>query len=233
MSTDVTLYDEVVLKAPTGGGDFPQHPAKPAIFKCVDLINLGKQVYSYQGGPKKIRDRIAYVWLSSEKQADGRNFEMSKEFTNQSSKLDAGLPKFIGTWRGAALTKADVKGGLNLGERVGKIGIGQVLHEQGFNDPTKTYAVVDGVTPLFDGVPVPQFPAYTRATFWGEKKKKYADEVRLYEEETLKNEALRASQQAVAQQLNAADIERLKASVEAEGPTFPSDAVGAESPVPF
>lgn len=31
MSTDVTLYDEVVLKAPTGGGDFPQHPAKPAI----------------------------------------------------------------------------------------------------------------------------------------------------------------------------------------------------------
>lgn len=168
------MSDEIILDGSSGSSTpREQHPTGQHLGVCVDVIDLGERVEDYAGKPKRLTRKVEFVWMTGQKDSEGRYFELSREFT-LSSHEKAGLPKFLGTWRGTPLTEAEIKAGMRLSQFVGMAGVLQIVPKM--SSSGKTYSRVDIVTPLFPGLQPPVLPAYTRADFRNTRKAEYAEE---------------------------------------------------------
>ncbi len=172
------MTDDIILDQHSGGSGEPreQHPTGGHIGVCVDVINLGERLEQFDQNKPKIVQKVAFVFMTGLKNAEGKYFELNREMT-----LSAGdratLPKFIGTWRGQPLDAAEIKSGIKLNAFVGKPAQLSLIGKT--NKKGNTYTNIDTVTPLMAQMTsfIPVLPAYTRADFWQTRITEYADEV--------------------------------------------------------
>lgn len=166
--------DEVTAKNAGGDSKYLPHPAGQFVAQCVDAIDLGEKVEDYPGMPEKLTHKCVLVFRTGEKNAQtGDLIDAAQEYT-LSLNEKANLRKALESWRGQPYSESQINDGVPLHKLAGNwalIGIAQKTSKNG-----RTYAVVQSIV----GVPkamresVPTFPPYTRAEFWGERKKEYA-----------------------------------------------------------
>lgn len=172
------MTDEIILDGKSGGSGEPreQHPTGQHIGVCVDVVNLGERVEDFPGSTPKVVPKVAFVFRTGLKDAEGRYFELSKEMTLSGGDR-ATLPKFLGTWRGEPVNTDEIKKGIKLSQFVGKPAQLSLVAK-----PSKKgtlYTKIDSVTALMPQLlsHVPQLPTYERAPFWESRKQEYADGV--------------------------------------------------------
>lgn len=168
------MSDELILDSSSVGSSAPreQHPTGQVIGVCVDVIDLGDRVSDFPGKPARCERKVAFVWQTGQKDAEGNLFELSKEYTF-SGHEKATLRKVLGEWRGLPVTDDEVKAGMRLSQYVGKPCILTLVPKQGKNG--NVYTNIGQIAPLFPGLAAPVLPQYTRKEFWGTKKTEYAD----------------------------------------------------------
>jgi len=138
---------------------------------CVDTIDLGEKVESFQNEPKKLVHKIAIVWQIDEMNEKGKPFEVSQEYTLSFGEL-AALRKLLTSWRGKSYTNDEVKNGVPLHKLVGVCCMLQVEHKT--SGSGKTYAKVLSAMPVPKGMPKMEASAYTRWDGWAKRKAEYA-----------------------------------------------------------
>jgi hypothetical protein len=170
------VNDDLILDGSSGGTGAPreQHPTGMEIGVCVDIINLGERVEDFPGTPKRLSPKVAFVFMTGKKNAQGELFQLSKEYTF--TKSDKGsLRKMLGAWRGEEVTNKEVEAGLNLRQYLNKPVQLTISGKTAKNG--NIYSNITGIAPLHPQLipSVPQLPQYTRADFWEKRKQEYAD----------------------------------------------------------
>lgn len=142
------------LPAPTEGGNFERPPAGmyPAI--CYRIIDLGTQPSDYQG-ERKLKHKILISWElhdSEATMADGRPMTVHKRYT-WSMHEKSSLRHAIGSWRGKALTDAEIPN-FDIESLLGKVCyISIVESDKGYaniasvNKPPKGFEAPEMVNP--------------------------------------------------------------------------------------
>lgn len=93
--------------------DYPKASEGQHLAVCVDVIGPWEAVDDYdKDKPYPIR-KIAYVFQLDEARADGKPFEVAREFSLTFGKK-ANLRKFLGDWRGKAISDDEAKGGVDI-----------------------------------------------------------------------------------------------------------------------
>jgi hypothetical protein len=169
------MADEInVTKA---SATYENHPEGSFIAKCVDTINLGEKVSAFPGSPTKLLHRCALVFRTGEVNSEGHPIDIAQEFT-VSMHEKGNLRPFLERWRGKSYTEEQAEAGVQLGKMVGFPA--QVTIEHKTSGKGRQYAKIASVSPLFKGIPVPEFAAYVRAPYWEERKTTYAQEAEAY-----------------------------------------------------
>lgn len=171
--------DDLVLDGNSGGGGAPreQHPTGQYIGVCVDIINLGERVESFQGGPEKLVPKVVFVFMTGLKNTEGELFQLRKEYSFSSGDK-SNLRKELGAWRGSPITDEEVKSTIPLKEffrKPAQLSVsGRMSKKTGH-----TYSNITGIAPLMEMMRphVPALPDYQRAEFWEKQKTEYADGV--------------------------------------------------------
>lgn len=167
------MADKYTLKGGEDRAQFAPHPDGQHPMVCVDFLDLGERVRTFPGTAPKLTYSIALVFASGEVNEAGRLHEVSKEFT-ASMHEKASLRKFLEEWRGKSYTKEQLKQGIPADKLVGVSCLCTVEHKT--SEAGRTYANLRGIAPLPKQIPAPVVTGYTRAPFWEERKKKYAEE---------------------------------------------------------
>lgn len=142
---------------------------------CVDVIDLGERVESFQGKPPKIVHKLALVYQADEINPDtGKRFELSVEKTVSFGEK-AGLRKWLEAWRGKPYTAEQAKAGVLLHKMEGAAGLITVAHQQ--SQQGRTYAKLTNISPLPKGTVAIKADGYARAEFWTKRREEYAAEV--------------------------------------------------------
>lgn len=164
--------DEVTAK---DSGGFAAHPEGQFAMVCVDVVDLGLKVDSFEGNTFE-SPKVALVFVSGERHTDEQKSLMlvTVEMTNSAS--DRGnLRKFLESWRGKSYTPEQINAGLPLHKLSGNaalVSIEHVLTKRG-----KQFAKVRSISPLPKGMAAPDatIPAeYVRPKFLTDKKAEYA-----------------------------------------------------------
>lgn len=161
-------------------GDSGYAPAPEGQFAavCVDIIDMGERVESYQGGTPKLTRKVVLVFQIDEENPDtGARFEPSVEKTLAFGPT-AGLRKFLSQWRGKAYTDAEASAGVPLEKLVGVNGILQIEHKQSAQG--RTYAKISNIMPPMKNVGKIQPDDYQRSEHWNQRRADYAEEVQLF-----------------------------------------------------
>ena len=196
------MNDDLILDGSSGGTGAPreQHPVGTEIGVCVDIINLGERLEDFPGKPKRLSPKVAFVFMTGKKNAEGELFQLSKEYTF--SKSDKGnLRKDLGAWRGTPLTDAEVEAGINLRQFLNKPVQLTISGKTAKNG--NTYSNITGIAPLMAVLlpHVPQLPQYTRAEFWEKRKQEYADAAAEFKRQQAVANVARPAAPAVAAQV--------------------------------
>ena len=171
---DQRMADAINLPVGGNGGDFPVCPMGMQQAVCVDGIDLGEKVESYQGGPMKLTRKYALVFQTAERDEDtGAPYEVSAEFTASLGEK-AALRKFINGWRGRDLTDDEAKT-FDITELVGANALLNIVHKTSAKG--RTYAKIASAAPLMKGMPKISEDGYERAKFWGMRKDDYLADV--------------------------------------------------------
>lgn len=159
---------------------FRPHEEGQFVAQCVDTIDLGERVEEFAGKPKKLSPKCAIVFRTGETNPEtGEPIDVAKEFTVSMGEK-ANLRKFLEAWRGKKYTAEQVAEGVPLHKLTGNFGLLSVEHR--LSGGGKTYANIAAIV----GVPkqmaesLPTFPVYSRAEFWAERKKEYAEAARKF-----------------------------------------------------
>lgn len=165
--------DEITVRDEAPERELPPEGTHSAV--CVDVIDLGTDVDSFQGGPERLSHKIVLVFQIDERNTFGDRFELSKEMSLMFGKK-ATLRKFIEGWRGRAYTDDEArKEGAPLHKLVGAPCMLTVAHKVSASSG-KAYANVMGAAPL--PKQMREFAiepeGYGRADFWTTKKEEYA-----------------------------------------------------------
>lgn len=169
-----------VINAVNTGARFAPHPEGQFGVVCVDCIDLGERVESFQGQPARVVKKCALVFWSGERNPDTRDMhEVSAEFT-VSMHEKSGLRLLLEAWRGKSYTDAEARQGVPLHKLVGQPALVSVEHKP--SKAGRTYAKIKSIAPLPKGMARPEIvlDEYARPDFWTERKKQYADEVRTF-----------------------------------------------------
>jgi hypothetical protein len=120
--------------------EFVPHPEgiHPAV--CVDVIELGEETSSFNGGPPRTVNKIKIVFESEQKTKDGVNCSVSKNFT-ASLHPKAKLADFLGKWRGRPLVIGET---IDLQKLIGACCTLVISHQQ--NMVGRTYASIDAIS---------------------------------------------------------------------------------------
>lgn len=165
--------DNVTAK---NSGGFEPHSEGQIAALCVDVVDLGQKLEEFKG-EKKVMPKVAIIFASGERhQLDGKPTDLALvtvEMTNSAS--DKGnLRKFLENWRGKAYTPAQIAEGLPLHKLQGNPALLTIEHILTKNG--NKFAKVRSISPLPSVMPVAEglLDAYTRPSFFADKKKAYA-----------------------------------------------------------
>lgn len=154
---------------------FKPHPEGQYVGQCVDTIDLGENVETFAGQPSKLAHKCAIVFRTGERnEQTGEYIDIGREFTVSMGEK-ANLRKFLEQWRGRPYTAEAVEAGVPLDKLTGNHGLLTVAHKVSANQ--RTYANVTACV----GIPkqmasaTTNYTDYTRADYWTEKKKGYAE----------------------------------------------------------
>ena len=170
--------DHIVAKN-EGGAQFQPHPAGQFAARCVDVIDLGEKVEAYPGSPEKLAHKVALVFRTGEKNADGSYIDIAKEFTLSMFDL-ANLRKFLEQWRGATFTDSEVEAGAPLHKLCGVTALLSV--EQKPSKGGKVYGNINAIQKL-PKVMEPGAPIgddYERPAYLIKRKEDYATAAQEY-----------------------------------------------------
>ena len=153
---------------------FKPHPEGTLAAVCVDVIDLGKKVDEWQG-KTKVQAKCALVFMTGKTNPDtGDLHDVSIEFT-VSMGDKSNLRRFLESWRGKKYTEEQAEKGVPIHKLAGQPALITVEHHK--SSKGRTYARILSVSPLPEGLLPPSLPTYTRAPFWADRKKAYADEL--------------------------------------------------------
>ena len=159
---------------------YQPHPAGTFPAVCVDVIDLGKRVSTYEG-KVKVAPKLALVFRTGERREDGTPFDVAAEFT--ASMFDrATLRHFLEGWRGKAYSDDQVTAGVPIHKLVGQPALISVIHAT--SKAGRTYARISGAMAVPKGMTIPATGDYTRPDYWGERKAEYAAELARHEATT-------------------------------------------------
>ena len=164
MPDQITVKDE--------GKSFTPCPEGSQHAVCVDVIDLGETMESYQGGTPERKHKIALVFQTDERNADtGKRYEPSIEFT-ASFGPKANLRKFLGNWRGKPYGDDEARAeGAPLHKLVGVNAILNIQHKTSKQE--RKYAIIASVTPPLKSMPKLVPDGYERSEHWERRKQDY------------------------------------------------------------
>ena len=159
---------------------FRAHNEGQFVAECVDTIDLGDNVETYQNQPAKLAHKCAIVFRTGERnEQTGEYIDIAREFTVSMGEK-ANLRKFLEQWRGKPYTSEQVEGGVPLHKLTGQHALLTVSHKT--SAAGRTYGLITACV----GIPkqmassVEKYDGYVRADYWEEKKKAYAEAARKY-----------------------------------------------------
>ena len=165
MADQVTVRDE--------GAKFQPHPEGQFPARCVDVINLGLRVETFQGKSPRVVKKAAIVFDTGTTGETGEPLTVHTEFTLSMFER-AGLRLFLESWRGRSYTEEEATAGVPLDKLEGHAALLSVEHKRSASG--RMYAKIKTISPLPKGLPVPD-GTYKRAEFWAKRKEEYALEV--------------------------------------------------------
>jgi hypothetical protein len=154
----------------------PPHDEGQFAAICVDVIDLGLNVETYQQNPPEIKDKTVLLFRT-ESVRDGKPQHIHQEFSTSMGKK-SNMRKFLESWRGKPYTDEEVKKqGIPLDRLEGVLCLMTVAHK--VSGKGNTYAFIQSIAPLppkmRDGAPTAE--GYERAEFWAKRKAEYAASV--------------------------------------------------------
>ena len=167
------MPDTIVAKG--SKSNFTPHVEGQFLAQCVDTIDMGEKVESYQGQPPKLAQKCVLVFRTGEKNADGQTVDIGKEFTVSMGEK-ANLRKALEQWRGKKYSDAEAKDGVPLHKLCGQWALITVEHK--VSGGGNTYGIINAIV----GVPkqlmgsLPVFEKYERPEYYAERKAEYAAE---------------------------------------------------------
>lgn len=150
----------LIVKA-GNSADFEPAPAGMQLARCFRVVDLGTQESTYKGETKHSHVILVGWELPNSPMTDGRPFTVSRRFT-ASLGQKATLRAVLESWRGRKFTAAELDG-FDLKNILGKTCLLNIIHSPS-KDGTKTYANVDTVNPVVQGMPIP--PAINEPVFF-------------------------------------------------------------------
>jgi hypothetical protein len=166
------MADDIIARGEAG---FTPAPEGQYLGVCVDAVDLGERLESFQGGTPKLTRKVAIVFQIAEDNPEtGLPYELSVEKTLAFGQT-AGLRKFLGQWRGKAYSDAEASAGVPLAKLVGVNAMLQVEHRQSVKG--RTYANVGNIMPPPKGLPKIEPVDYQRSEHWTRRRTEYAEEV--------------------------------------------------------
>lgn len=133
-------------------------PAGNYVARCYQMIEIGT-VTDIVMGKSVTAKKVRIGWelpteLKIFKKENGEQpLVISKEYT-QSMNSKATLRKILASWRGKDFTEAEAKA-FDVTKLIGVPCFLNIIHKQGVSDPTKSYEIIAGITPLPKGVKCP------------------------------------------------------------------------------
>lgn len=162
----------------SGGGSFAPHPAGQFAAVCVDVINYGEKVESYEGGPDKLVKKVGLVFRTGELNDKGEVVDIAREFT-VSMHENASLRGFLEAWRGKSFTAEEVDKGAPLHKLCGVPCLLSVEHKPSGD---RVYGNLKGIAPLPKQMAhaAPKADGYERPKYLEDRKAKYAEAAAKY-----------------------------------------------------
>jgi hypothetical protein len=158
------------------------HEAGVFIAQCVDVIDLGKKPDVYQGDDKGLVPKMALVFVTGERSADGALLQVSAELTI-SSGPKATLRKWAEAWRGQPYPKDQPYPNIPVDKFCGLWASITVINQESAKG--NTYAKITQVTGLPKGYKPPaslieEYETAGRGDWWAKRKEEYAKEAAAY-----------------------------------------------------
>lgn len=158
------------VTAQDSGPTFKAHDEGQFAAACADVVDLGDRVEQYPGKPARIVHKCALVFLTN---TEGETKDVSAEVTVSMGEK-ATLRGLLESWRGKSYTPEQAMEGVPLHKLVGHGALISVEHKKSAKG--RTYAKIKSLAPLPKEIAAPTLNGYTRAGFWAERKKAYAEE---------------------------------------------------------
>jgi hypothetical protein len=187
---------------------------------CVDIINLGERLEDFPGKPKRVSQKVAFVFRTGKKNAEGELFELSKEYTFSKSEK-GNLRKDLGAWRGEPITDAEVEAGMPLKAFLNKPAQLSISSKTARNG--NAYSNITGIAPLMPMLlpHVPKLPDYTRAEYWQKRKQEYADGVAEFKRQSAVQAHSAPAAQLPSPVTDQQAVDRMKAAEDAQQNDLP------------
>jgi hypothetical protein len=161
------MSDEIIARRETKA----PHPdgLYPAV--CVDVIDLGEAVDTYQG-KTSVLPKLAIVFqTNAEDPETGKPLEIHIEVSNSFGRK-ARLRKLLEGWRGKPFSDDEARNGVPI-HKLEKVNCSlNILHK--VSAAGNTYALIDAITPPMKGLAKIEPHGYQRAEFWSKRKADYA-----------------------------------------------------------
>lgn len=166
------MADQVTAKGGSSDSRYAPHPEGQNVSVCVDLIDLGEKVESFEGNPEKVVHKVALVYRTGEQNPEtGDPLDVAQEFT-LSMHEKAKLRKHLEAWRGKGYSEDAIEQGIPLHKLVGQPALLSIAHKTSAKG--RTYGYIASISPVPKGLTVPKFAEYERAGYWAERQAEYA-----------------------------------------------------------
>lgn len=140
----------LTTEKPKKGGDFKIVPDGIHVVRCVRVIDLGVQSFTYNGETKSApKVQISYEFPNERITIEGEDLPMmlSREFT-KSLHEKATLRSFLKNWRGKDFTEEELEG-FDIRKLLSAPAMLTVVHESGTGaNSAKTYANISAISKL-------------------------------------------------------------------------------------
>jgi hypothetical protein len=170
------MVDRVTMHE--SGRKFDRHPAGTFTAVCVDVVDLGTNVETFQGADPKLKQKVLLVFATGEIGDETQEPVYANAEYTLSGHPKAGLRKMLEAWRGRPYTDTELRGGFQLEKLVGMACTVSVAHNTSTNG--RVYAKVTGVAPVMKGATPPDHASYVRDDYWEVRKTNYARAVEEY-----------------------------------------------------
>lgn len=163
--------DNVTAKD-TGSG-FAPHSEGQFAMVCVDVVDLGIKVETFQTQEPREVHKVALVFASGEAQGDDLTI-VTVEMT-LSANEKANLRKFLESWRGKSYTAAQAEAGLPITKLYGQAALVSIEHVT--TRKGRKFAKITSIAPLPKAMQSPNgniLQRYGRPKFLTDKKAEYA-----------------------------------------------------------